>query len=450
MSKQQFRVKVNKVPLENKHYDTSPQVFPSMPRLYLEIIENKAKIKQDLINKEYVPVISSSYAEAAIGSSSSPDFKPSKKKNNYRKEEDFRHEPSSHKVSRSFSENYEDSTSSIDDRDMKDLMDKFKNNSKSRPVDLMSSVSSNDTNDVLRAAKQIEENKSETSSSAGGREFGGSGSKFQENYDDNDDDPNSARLKQLLADTDSEQSSVRGYDKYSRSHEHMKSPPMLNAVGQGQIPPSLAELEAKGMYQKSNELRDIGRVTMSEREEEDLKREYLFKFEILKKKYKEASNIPEYTIHTDLSTLEKSYNATIRSLSLDSSVDYYKKLLIGAFMVIEYALGKWLRLDMEGYTKQQIVSMNSYEQLLIELGEKSYRPAGTGYPVEIRLLGMVIMNTAIFLFTKMVMRNTGSNLLGMLNNMTNTASSQPKRKMRGPDINLNDIPDLDEVSSQVN
>jgi len=432
MSKQQYRVKVNKVPLENKHYDTSPQVFPRMPRLYLEIIENKAKIKQDLINKEYVPKEYVSLGDGVgVVETGSPVYKESsstrhKNQHYYRKEED---------VVKS-SENFE--TSSIDDGDMKDLIEKFNDKTKHDTKNETMSISSNDTNDVIRAAKNLDDTNSVSSysSAVDNRESSSKESGYE------GDDPVTARLKQLLADTDSEKSPSPGNDKYSRSHEKYKPPPMLNAPSTAQ-PPSLAELEAKGQYQKSNDLRDINRVTLNEREEEDLKREYLFKFQILKKSYKEAS-IPEYSIHTDLNTLEKSYNATVRSLSLDASVDYYKKMLIGAFMVVEYALGKWLRLDMEGYTKQQIVSMSSYEQLLIELGEKSYRPSGKGYPVELRLLGMVIMNTAIFLFTKMVMRNTGSNLLGMLNNMTNSAPSQPKRKMRGPDINLNDIPDLEE------
>jgi len=50
-------VNVVKIP-NDKPYRNYPQEFPRMPRLYLEIIENKAKIKQDLINKEHEPITS--------------------------------------------------------------------------------------------------------------------------------------------------------------------------------------------------------------------------------------------------------------------------------------------------------------------------------------------------------------------------------------------------------
>lgn len=388
------QIKVNKIPLsyQPKYLDNSSQFTASMPRLYLEIIENKEKIKQDLINKEYVPTTDSYNPPPpplTPPTSLSPPPPPA-------------------------------TTDQPDDYDMKDLIEKF--NSARKKTDLLqfddsSSSSSSDTASLYKKSPSIDE----------------------------DDDDVTKRLKELLAETDSERSKtspIKRMDKYSRSVEQIKSPP--NMLPQSQQPPSLAELEAKGVYQRSNDLRDISRVQLSDRQEEDLKREYLFKFDVLKKSYKDA-NIPELSIHTDLNTLEKTYDSTVRSVSLDSSVENYKKYLIGAFMVIEYALGT--KLDMEGFTKQQIVSMNSYERLLIELGEKSYRPSGSSWPVELRLLGMIILNTAMFLFGKIIVKKSGSSLIGMLNNINQPSMSQKKRKMRGPDISLNDIPDLDDVKS---
>jgi hypothetical protein len=190
---------------------------------------------------------------------------------------------------------------------------------------------------------------------------------------------------------------------------------------------------------------------MNEYEEEDRKRDLIFRFDMLKKSYPLAApTIPEYTIHSDLREMQKSYDATVKRLSLDSSVENYKTYLIGGFMVVEFVFGNFLGFDMQGFTQQQIVTMHSYEKLLIELGEKSYVPSGSKWPVEMRLLFLIIMNAGFFIVSKMIMRKTGANLLNMVNSMNTTAntnSSVPprqKRRMKGPNINVDDIPDADD------
>ena len=135
---------------------------------------------------------------------------------------------------------------------------------------------------------------------------------------------------------------------------------------------------------------------------------------------------------------------TVRKLSLDSTVENYKTYLIGGFMACEFLLGNFLKLDMQGFTQQQIISMSSYEKLLIELGEKSYVPTGSKWPIEIRLLGLIIINAGFFVVSKMIMQKTGANLLGMINNMNISQAPPPpkKKKMAGPSINLDEIPEI--------
>jgi hypothetical protein len=118
---------------------------------------------------------------------------------------------------------------------------------------------------------------------------------------------------------------------------------------------------------------------------------------------------------------------------------------MGGFMLVEFVGSSFLKLDMSGFTQQQMVSMNSYEKLLIELGEKSYVPNDKNWPVEVRLLIMILVNAGMFIVTKMIMKKTGANLMNMMSNITppRPTQNQPpkKRKMNGPDINIEDIPE---------
>ncbi len=98
--------------------------------------------------------------------------------------------------------------------------------------------------------------------------------------------------------------------------------------------------------------------------------------------------------------MKKTIDIIVKQLSVDSSVETYKNYLVGGFMVCEMVFGR-IGFDMEGFTQQQLLSMNSYEKLLLELGEKTYTPAGMDkWPVEVRLALAILFNAVWFIAAK--------------------------------------------------
>ncbi len=326
-SKQKFVI--NKVQSSNSQTD-NPSSFPKMSQLYLELIENKDKIKPGLINKTH----------------------------DYTKEIDSISEASE----------YEDK-------------DRYKDNDRRR--------SSRDK------YSSSEYSSSEYSSSDYSRSSRSSRSSRL-----------SDRLANLLNEDDDKKQNI----------------------------PTLEDLGKNGDVNMNSFLPDVEKIE----NEEDKKRELLFKFELLKKSYK-GSTIPEYNINTDYSTMYNSYENTVRRLSVDSNVESYKTYLIGGCMLVEWLLGNFLKFDMKGFTQQQIVNMSSYEKLLVELGEKSYVPQSKQWPVEVRLMCLILFNAAMFIASKMLMKGTGSNLMNMMNNLSKNVTNPPttKRKMKPP--NMDDL-----------
>ena len=515
-------IKVVKVYLskDEKPPDVS-QNFPRMPQLYLELLENKTKIKQDLVNREHIPsssvkvlqdvkrpsseILKETYSDNDKGGDmdNDRDGRDMDKGEDRDNERDDRDRDDRDKEVDRDGRDKDNERDDRDDRDKRGNRDKnnerdgrdkgvdrdgrnkggdrynekdgrdkddYRNNDnynrdkdtyKKYRTQESESIQSNKTEEIvdsnsLHSGDEIRE-KDETKNEK-------KKEKYSIHSKDSENDL-SNRLKELLNDTDNESnvsnnSNVsknslkkdKSVDKYSRQyddkfqHKSSHRSTLYRSITRepnSNSPPTLTELRNQGVYEETDHLRDINQVNMGEQDIEDKKRELLFKFDLLRKSYPN-SVIPEFTIHSEIAAMQNAYDDSVRRLSLDSSVENYKTYLIGGFMLVEFIFGNFLGFDMQGFTQQQILSMNSYEKLLIELGEKSYIPTGSKWPVELRLLFLIIMNAAFFIVSKMIMKKTGANLMNMINGMNTSQpplSTHRKRKMKGPNINIDDIPE---------
>lgn len=410
------KVHIIKVPNEKNVPIASDEIAPSfdrMPRMYLELLENKEKIKPNLVNREYDPEEASSVFS-------------------------FDMNPNPIKASKTvvqpttIEEGGESTDDESEDLDGEELEEK--------------TVDGSDTASLSDRESDV----SEKSTVSVGNDDGGS---LQET--------DSQQTMSSRSDSRSEHSSVGKSSRSSISltpkEEEVKNKTkkklqdMLFSEDPSHAIPSLSELKRRGEVKDVKSVANFGnRYSDSHTDEEDeLKRELLFKFEVLKKAYKNVP-IPEFTMHSDYRNMNQTYENTLRQVSLDSNVESYKSLLVGGFMLLEFILGHWMKFDMSGFTQQQILNMNQYERLLIELGEKSYTPGGSQWPVEVRLLGLIIMNAVIFIISKLIMKSTGNNLVGLMNSVNtvmNNTAHKPKRKMRGPSVDIDAIPEVQDTET---
>jgi hypothetical protein len=356
MKKKDFNI--IRVPLEKSSNPTINPTFPDMPRMYLELVENKDKVIPDLVNSEYSPDTDTDTVFSIKSDKSARSQKSESEKSDY-------------------------STS---------------NGSGSTVAPLEHAISiKSDSSDTISIASDIST------------------------------DTLRARFADLVDNGDERQVSA------PKTHT---------------LPPSLNQLEKQGKIGTNRVYRNVSNPTKSERETEDSKRELLFKFELMQKKYPNAK-LPEFSIHSDYDDMLRTYDNTLRRLSIDMNVDRYKTYLVGGCMLVEQFLQSRFKFDMEGFTQQQVLCMAQYERLLIELGEKTYVPKESSWPVEFRLGFMILFNAAVFILYKIILKKTGANLLNMMNLVTTpTEPPKPKTRMKGPSINIDDIPDVDEMEEE--
>lgn len=331
------KIDVIKVPNEKKKENEHD--LPRMPRLYLELLENKDKIKPEMVNTEF------NSDDVQTVKSFNPSVESSYKKKPPRIEEE--------------------------DEDEIDISDD------------------------------------------------------EDNERDNDDSDSERSMENDLESEDN-RSDYSGYQQSYEEEDETKS--KLKAMLHNEDPPRLSDLQRDGKIKMNQSIPNMNFHEDEDEDDEEAKRELIFKFQLLKRSYGKDVDIPQFTIHSSLKKMNEVYESTLRHLSLESNVESYKQYLIAGFMLSEFCIGSWFKFDMSGFTSQQLLQMNQYDRLLVELGSKSYVPEGKQWPIEIRLLSLIAMNAMIFIVSKLIMSKTNVNLINLMNkagNINTTSTAFP-------------------------
>lgn len=367
------KIIVERVPLDYRPVDVAPN-FSHMPVLYLELIENKDKVLPDLRDKASQPIFLPEKSPLLHPLSNNAELEKKE-----RTPELYR-PPVLPPVTQPLSSPKASPESRIHSR----LKERIKNGKKSESREKSPIIQDHHS---IRERRQEEERDRE---------------KYKEHFytEERKYDKESIAPPKLKEKSDSQQTKqIRNLLGGTKSAAAALGAAAV--ISGSTLPPSLEQITSNEPIHVQGKI--VKDVTYTTQDEIEKRRDLMFRFDILRKSYKEAS-IPEISQFMDVETLDKMYQDTVRRVALDSKVDSYRRFLNMGFMGMELLFSNILKIDMTGFAKQQMASMNSYEKILIELGEKSLLDkTKSQWPAEVRLLFTIVMNAVIFVMTKAIM-----------------------------------------------
>lgn len=437
MSKKNKSIIVQKIP--TKKIDYGDVKFPFMPHMYLELIENKDKVKQNLINTEYVPTL------AVTDNRGAEEVEKMFKKLSYTLSE-----PDDSDI-----ENFEDSHNDgeekyTEEHNQPQISKQTQMSHLQAPkAPKLQDIHDTDTYDDYETDTHYDDDEVENSS-----EYSANSSISEHKYKP----PVQSHVEHIDNRDDIHQDIVLN----KKAEIKRNTPPPIHRA-QTSMPtiPSMTSRPVPIIQRAQTTLLDpvaeeFGTTTLStpvdnsrlvrnpptmpirdfrmpqmpkvltrvdnieDNDELQQKQEYMDKFESLRRQHKNAK-IPEFSLHSDLNTMKREYEKTRRAVKIESKVEWYKMCLIFCFVFVDYVLGYWLGFEMKGFIQQQIMNIASYELLLIELGEKDYVSEESQWPVELRLFGTIVTNTALFVVgNKMKKYLGGLDIMNLINSL-NTA-----------------------------
>ncbi len=147
---------------------------------------------------------------------------------------------------------------------------------------------------------------------------------------------------------------------------------------------------------------------MTEQQKVALHSDFRSKFGILRMFYPEFK-IPDYDDDIPLFKKHITYERILRTVNANYNAKMYlRQILIVSWMAIEFVGVKFLKMDFRGYTMSQLETMDQYQRMLIELGEKhSIAVGSSSWSIEVRIFVMSIINCVVFVGMKYLSRYAG-------------------------------------------
>jgi hypothetical protein len=154
--------------------------------------------------------------------------------------------------------------------------------------------------------------------------------------------------------------------------------------------------------------------------------------------------IPDYSDEDSLEVIYVRYARWIKHIEVNMNADYYRKYLMTLWAFMEFGL-VYLGLPAGGFIKSQIKSMNKYQNLLIEMGERETSTVGSSWPTEGRLLVTCLFQLSFFIMLNLLAKwlgpdigETGVNLIRNFLDESNHSAIQQVSDIHG--VNIPDPP----------
>jgi hypothetical protein len=138
----------------------------------------------------------------------------------------------------------------------------------------------------------------------------------------------------------------------------------------------------------------------------EIRKQFYTKFLILQRNFPKW-NIPLPADGSTIDYIHDLYESYVKQVTISQSATQFKIVLVMMFCGIEFAASK-AGIDIQGYAESQIRTMNRYEGVLIELGEKYSGEGGGEWPIEARIMMIAVVQAGVFCLAKYIEKWTGA------------------------------------------